>query len=172
VTAGAGGALRIYAESLRYNVKQARADLDRMQVRTRDQFYHQGYQTGRVAVMESVAESLEFLTDGAGTTAVVVDLDDWARAPELLEYARRRGVSIAAAVRELVNAGLTHQPEPIDPIALRARGVFAEVDSVRKAQRDAKNQDDDQAATDDRIARHEEFLASPGADHLFEGRGE
>lgn len=90
-------ALRVLAESLRYNVKQARADLDRMAVKTRDQFYHQGYQCGRIAVMESIAESLELLAAG------VVDED----------------------------------------------------------------QDDNQAEVDDRIARHEEFLASEGADHLF-----
>ena len=61
-------AVRILAKSLRYNAEQAKADLARMQpVRTRDQFYHQGYQNGRIAVMEAVAESLEALDDYVAT---------------------------------------------------------------------------------------------------------
>lgn len=88
-------ALQTLAASLRYNVTQARADLAAMQVQTRDEFYHQGYQTGRIAVMESVAESLELLAAGA------------------------------------------------------------------------EDDDDGQDVIDRRIAEHEEFLASEGADHLF-----
>lgn len=163
------------------------------------------------------------------SATVAVDLDDWARAPELLEYARRHQVTIAEAVRALVNAGLSHQQideEPLDAaddyplsavVALppcdevdddgqlwfgdyeirvdptgsgpaevyvansdgtrsapglpalerHAAALLAAIAAARAA--DAEHLDDDQAATDDRIAKHEEFLASPGADHLFRG---
>lgn len=100
-------ALRTLAASLRYNSDQARADLSRMKVRTVDEYYHQGYQSGRIAAMEDVVTTLDML-DSAGLV-VVVPLEDWARAPELLEHARRRGIPVAEAVRELVNSGLSHR---------------------------------------------------------------
>jgi hypothetical protein len=109
-------ALRQWRRSLRYNIAQAREDVAAMPVHAADQYYHQGYQNGRVAVMEDVVTSLDVLLAGRDAevpgAAVVVDLDDWARAPELLEYARRRGVTTGEAVRELVNAGLSHYPGP------------------------------------------------------------
>lgn len=64
----AASLIRQLAASLRYNVRQARADLDQMHVRTRDEFYHQGYQNGRVAVMEALAESLDVLDDRQGVS--------------------------------------------------------------------------------------------------------
>lgn len=222
-----GRAIRTLAASLRYNVEQARADLARMQVRTRDQFFHQGYQNGRVAVMESVAESLDLLDDDSAAL-LLLDLDTWTRVPELVAYARRRGIQTADAVRELVNAGLSHLPpqladvehldaddyplsavvalpDPdevdddgqvwfgdydirVDPtgsgpaevyvgvnksapglrqLERHAAALLAAIAAARAA--DAEHLDDNQAATDDRIAKHEEFLASPGADHLFRG---
>ena len=60
-------ALRQLSASLRYNIKQARADLDAMEVHTADQFYHQGYQSGRVATMEFIADTLDLLAAGEDT---------------------------------------------------------------------------------------------------------
>ena len=40
---------------------------------------------------------------------IVVDLDTYTRKAELLEYASRRNIDVADAIRELVNTGLSHQ---------------------------------------------------------------
>jgi hypothetical protein len=55
-------ALQQLIRSTRYNITQARADLNGMgYISTADDYYHQGYQTGRIAAMESLADSLESL---------------------------------------------------------------------------------------------------------------
>lgn len=105
-------ALRILVSGLRANVKQAQLDLDRMTVKTADQHYHQGYQCGRIAVMETLADTLDMCDQPDEAGAVLVDLDGWARGPEMLAYARRHGITEAEAVRQLVNAGLSHQRQP------------------------------------------------------------
>jgi hypothetical protein len=102
-------ALRVFVSGLRANVKQAQMDLDRMTVTTADQHYHQGYQCGRIATMETIADTLDMCDQPDEAGAIVLGLTDWARAPELLIYARRRGIEPAEAVRQLVNCGLSHQ---------------------------------------------------------------
>lgn len=52
-------ALEQLLRSTRYNITQIDADLARMQVRTSEQFYHQGYQNGRKAELENLASLLE-----------------------------------------------------------------------------------------------------------------
>lgn len=44
-----------------------------------------------------------------GFSSVTYDLADWSRFPEVVEYAEARGISIATAVEQLVNSGLSHQ---------------------------------------------------------------
>lgn len=57
-------ALRQWARSLRYNIAQAREDLAAMPVHAADQYYHQGYQCGRIAEMERALELVGLLLVG------------------------------------------------------------------------------------------------------------
>lgn len=45
--------------------------------------------------------------------AVKVRAKEWARFPEVLDYAAERGVSIEEAIIELVNSGLSHRPAEV-----------------------------------------------------------
>lgn len=40
---------------------------------------------------------------------VTLNVSKWSRVAEVAAYAERRGISVGDAIRELVNAGLSHQ---------------------------------------------------------------
>lgn len=52
-------ALQQLLSSTRYNIAQIDADLARLVAFTPDKMYHQGYQNGRKAELESLATTLE-----------------------------------------------------------------------------------------------------------------
>ena len=102
-------ALRQWQRSLRYNIDQARAGLAQMAANWSDGLLaHQGYTNGRIAEMERSLELVGFLLIGLDDQAGV-DLDSYTRKAEVLAYAQRRDIDVADAIRELVNAGLSHQ---------------------------------------------------------------
>jgi hypothetical protein len=105
-------ALRQWQRSLRYNIDQARADLDKMAANWNDGLLaHQSYTNGRIAEMERALELVEFLLIGeeAPDVADVLDARSWARWPEVVDYAQRHDVDTEDAIRLLVNSGLSHQ---------------------------------------------------------------
>lgn len=86
-------------------------------------------------------------------------LDDLTRLREIEDVAAHRGVTIAEAVVLLVNSALS--------------GTF--LDGYRSAIEELQERVAEHEHAEEewrRIAEHEQFLASEGADHLFEGRGE
>lgn len=44
---------------------------------------------------------------------IIIDLSDWTRLREVDAYALRRGIDRSAAIRELVNSGLSHLQEEV-----------------------------------------------------------
>ena len=44
------------------------------------------------------------------TLEVTIDVGDWARFPEVLNYAQSHGITAAEAIIDLTNEGLSHQP--------------------------------------------------------------
>jgi hypothetical protein len=72
-------ALRLWQRSLRYNIDQARADLDKMAANWHDGLLaHQGYTNGRIAEMERALELVGLLLVGEDQD------DDQAPAPAAL----------------------------------------------------------------------------------------
>ena len=55
--------------------------------------------------------------DGPSQPAIVtVDTGDWARFPEVVNYATAKGISVPEAIVRLVNSGLSHLDyTPVDP---------------------------------------------------------
>lgn len=61
------------------------------------------------AVHMNREELLDAVSESAGDGVVRVDASGWARFPEVVEYADAAGITVAQAIRVLVNSGLSHR---------------------------------------------------------------
>ena len=108
---------------------------------------------------------------------VMIDTTKWTRLREVDAYAAERGISRDEAVERLVNQALSDGPNPQHAMLLQYAHLHGvSQDEAYIALWGVPDDDDDDSdfedKTADRIVAHEMWLASEGADHLFEGHGE
>lgn len=116
-----------------------------------------------LAAAGRLAAAVDVLTgavvEAENEAGLVVPIDSLTRLREIEDVAGHRGVTVAEAVVLLVNSALS--------------GTF--LDGYRSAIEELQELAAEHEHAEEewrRIDEHEQFLASEGADHLYEGRGE